>query len=108
MKNLLENARVLSAVVGNIESCECSFQDKGLESLSCSLNKNEKDEIIVDIVGSFDIDKILLNIQEEIRKETCAQIDDWVKEMEKDFGSIDPKTFSKYKSTKSDDVTSFD
>lgn len=203
MKNLLENARVLSAVVGNIESCECSFQDKGLESLSCSLNKNEKDEIIVDIVGSFDIDKILLNIQkditlyggdkflprvedkfsfifeqmkeirktfnymiesfqvsfnsdkegklimdivcsinaskfrkkgnevlsekrkkadldyeeitksvkktcEEIRKETCAQIDDLAKEMEKDFGSIDPKTFSKSKSTKSDDVTSFD
>ena len=50
MKNLLENARVLSAVVGNIESCERSFQDKGLESLSFSLNKNEKDEIIVDIV----------------------------------------------------------
>lgn len=204
MKNLLENARVLSAVVGNIESCECSFQNKGLESLTCSLNKNEKDEIIVDIVGSFDVDKILLNIQkditlyggdkflprgedkfsfifeqmkeirktfnymiesfqvsfnsdkeegklimdivysinaskfrkkgnevlsekrkeadldyeeitksvkktcEEIRKETCAQIDDWAKEMEKDFGSIDPKTFSKSKSTKSDDVTLFD
>ena len=66
MKNLLENARVLSAVVGNIESCERSFQDKGLESLSCSLNKNEKDEIIVDIVGSFDIDKVLLNIQKDI------------------------------------------
>lgn len=203
MKTLLENARVLSAVVGNIESCERSFQDKGLESLSCSLNKNEKDEIIVDIVGSFDIDKVLLNIQkdinlyggdkflphgddkfsfifeqmkeirktfnymiesfqvsfnsdkegrlimdvvcslnaskfrkkgnevlsekrkeedldyeeitksvkktcEEIRKETCAQIDDWAKEMEKDFGSIDPKTFSKSKSTKSDDVISSD
>ena len=203
MKNLLENARVLSAVVGNIESCERSFQDKGLESLSFSLNKNEKDEIIVDIVGSFDVDNILLNIQkditlyggdkflprgedkfsfifeqmkeirktfnymiesfqvsfnsdkegklimdivcsinaskfrkkgnevlsekrkeadldyeeitksvkktcEEIRKETCAQIDDWVKEMENDFGSIDPKTFSKSKSTKSDDVISSD
>lgn len=66
MKTLLENARVLSAVVGNIESCERSFQDKGLESLSCSLNKNEKDEIIVDIVGSFDIDKVLLNIQKDI------------------------------------------
>lgn len=203
MKNLLENARVLSTVVGDIESCERSFQDKGLESLSFSLNKNEKDEVIVDIILSFDVDKVLLNIQkdvnlyggdkflphgddkfsfifdqmkeirktfdymiesfqvsfnsdkegklimdiacslnaskfrkkgnevlsekrkeadldyeeitksvertcEEIRKETCAQINDWAKEMEKDFGSIDPKTFSKSKSTKSDDVTSFD
>ncbi len=25
----------------------------------------------------------------------CAQIDDWAREMEKDLGSIDPKTFSK-------------
>ena len=202
MKNLLENARVLS-VVADIESCERSFQTKGLESLSFSLNKNEKDEVIVDIVSSFDVDKVLLNIQkdinlyredkflphgdnkisfilnqmkeiretfnymiesfqvsfnsdkegklimdivcsinaskfrkkgnevlsekrkeadldyeeitksvkktcEEIRKETCAQINDWAKEMEKDFGSIDPKTFSKSKSTKSDDVISSD
>lgn len=66
MKNLLENAKVLSAVVGNIESCERSFQDKGLESSSFSLNKNEKDEVIVDIVGSFDIDKVLDKIQEDI------------------------------------------
>lgn len=66
MKNLLENARVLSAVVGNIENCERSFQDKGLESLSISLNKNEKDEVIVDIVGSFDIDKVLEKIQEDV------------------------------------------
>ena len=200
----LKNTKMLAAIVANIESCERSFQTKGLESLSFSLNKNEKDEVIVDIVSSFDVDKVLLNIQkdinlygedkflphgdnkisfilnqmkeiretfnymiesfqtsfnsdkegklvmditcsinaskfrkkgnevlsferkkntsldyeelskevertcEEIRKETCAQIDDWAKEMEKDFGSIDPKTFSKSKSTKSDDVTLFD
>lgn len=199
----LENTKMLAAIVANIESCERSFQTKGLESLSVSLNKNEKDEVIVDIIGSFDVDKILLNIQEdiilygedkflphednkisfilnqmkeirktfdymiesfqtsfnsdkegklvmditcsinaskfrkkgnevlsferkkntsldyeelskevertceEIRKETSAQIDDWAKEMEKDFGSIDPKTFSK-KSSKSDDTTSSD
>lgn len=66
MKNLLENARVLSAVVGNIESCERSFQNNGLESLSFSLNKNEKDEVIVDIVGSFDVDKVLEKIQEDV------------------------------------------
>jgi hypothetical protein len=66
MKNLLENARVLSAVVGNIENCERSFQDKGLESLSVSLNKNETNEVIVDIVGSFDVDKVLEKIQEDI------------------------------------------
>lgn len=199
----LENTKMFAAIVANIESCERSFQTKGLESLSFSLNKNEKDEVIVDIVSSFDVDKVLLNIQkdinlygedkflphgdnkisfilnqmkeiretfnymiesfqvsfnsdkegklimdivcsinaskfrkkgnevlsekrkeadldyeeitksvkktcEEIRKETCAQIDYLAKEMEKDFGSIDPKTFSKSKSTKSDDVTSSD
>lgn len=200
----LENTKTLGAIVSTIENCERSFQTKGLESLSFSLNKNEKDEIIVDIVGSFDVNKVLENIQkdiilygedkflphgdnkfafifeqmkevrktfdymiesfqtsfnsdkegklvmditcsinaskfrkkgnevlsferkkntsldyeelskevertcEEIRKETFAQIDDWAKEMEKDFGSIDPKTFSKSKATKSDDVTSFD
>lgn len=57
---------MLAAIVANIESCERSFQTKGLESLSVSLNKNEKDEVIVDIIGSFDVDKILLNIQEDI------------------------------------------
>lgn len=66
MKNLLENTKMLGAIVSNIENCERSFQDKGLESLSFSLNKNEKDEVIVDIVGSFDVDKILEKIQEDI------------------------------------------
>lgn len=62
----LENTKMLAAIVANIESCERSFQTKGLESSSFSLNKNEKDEVIVDIIGSFDVDKILLNIQEDI------------------------------------------
>ena len=66
MKNLLENAKMLGAIVSNIENCERSFQAKGLESLSCSLNKNEKDEVIVDIVGSFDVDKVLEKIQEDV------------------------------------------
>ena len=38
MKNLLENARVLSAVVGNIESYERSFQDKGLLNIQKDIN----------------------------------------------------------------------
>lgn len=59
MKNLLENTKMLGAIVSNIENCERSFQDKGLESLSVSLNKNETNEVIVDIVGSFDVDKVL-------------------------------------------------
>lgn len=66
MKNLLENTKMLGAIVSNIENCERSFQTKGLESLSVSLNKNEKDEVIVDIVGSFDVDKVLEKIQEDV------------------------------------------
>lgn len=66
MKSFLENQKMLGAIVSNIENCERSFQDKGLESLSLSLNKNEKDEVIVDIVGSFDVDKVLEKIQEDI------------------------------------------
>lgn len=173
----LENTKMLAAIVANIESCEHS-QTKGLESSSFSFLFNEKDELIVDIVSSFDVDKVLLNIQKDINlygedkflphgdnkisfilnqmkeiretfnymiesfqvsfnsdkegklimnivcslnaskfrkkgnevlsEKTCSQINDWAKEMEKDFGSIDPKTFSKSKSTKSDDVTSSD
>lgn len=62
----LENAKTLSAIVNTIENTERSFQEKGLESLSFSLNKNEKDEVIVDIVGSFDVDKVLEKIQEDL------------------------------------------
>lgn len=62
----LENDKTLSAIVNTIENTERSFQEKGLESLSFSLNKNEKDEVIVDIVGSFDVDKVLEKIQEDL------------------------------------------
>lgn len=63
---LLENVKTLGAIVSTIENTERSFQDKGLESLSISLNKNEKNEVIVDIVGSFDVDKVLEKIQEDV------------------------------------------
>jgi hypothetical protein len=66
MKNLLENTKMLSAIVANIESFERSFKDKGLEGLSFSLGKNEKDEITVNIEGSFDVDKLLVNIREDL------------------------------------------
>lgn len=62
----LENAKTLGVIVSTIENTERSFQEKGLESLSVSLNKNEKDEVIVDIVGSFDVDKVLEKIQEDV------------------------------------------
>lgn len=62
----LENAKTLGAIVSTIENTERSFQEKGLESLSFSLNKNKKDEVIVDIVGSFDVDKVLEKIQEDL------------------------------------------
>lgn len=77
------------------------FRKKGNEVLSFERKKNT----------SLDYEELSKEVErtcEEIRKETSAQIDDWVEEMKKDFGSIDPKTFSKSKSTKSDDVTSFD
>ena len=60
------NTKMLAAIVDNIESCYRSFQTKGLESLSCSLNKNEKDEVIVDIEASYDVDKVLEKIQEDV------------------------------------------
>lgn len=66
MKSFLENTKMLGAIVANIENCERSFQNNGLESSSFSLNKNEKDEVIVDIVGSFDVDKVLEKIQEDV------------------------------------------
>lgn len=66
MKNLLENTKMLSSIIANIESFERSFKDKGLEGLSLSLGKNEKDEITVNIEGSFDVDKLLVNIREDL------------------------------------------
>lgn len=66
MKNLLENNKMLVNIVSGIENCEESFKVKGLESMSCSLNRNEQKEVIVDIVASFDIDKVLVNIKENL------------------------------------------
>lgn len=60
----LENQKTLAAIVANIEKCEETFKD--LESMSCSLNRNEQKDVIVDIVASFDVDKILVNIQEDL------------------------------------------
>lgn len=85
--------------------------------IACSLNaskfRKKGNEVLSEKKKEADLDyeeitKSVKKTCEEIRKETCAQIDDWAKEMEKDFGSIDPKTFSKSKSTKSDDITSSD
>lgn len=66
MENLFRNTRTLAAIVASIENCEESFKVKGLESMSCSLNRNEQKEVIVDIVASFDIDKVLVNIKENL------------------------------------------
>lgn len=66
MRNLLENGKMLDGIVASIESQERSFKDKGLEGISCSLNKNEQDEIIADIEASFDVDKLLVNIREDL------------------------------------------
>lgn len=63
---LFENVKMLSAIVTNIDRFERTFKDKGLEGMSGSLGKNEKGEIIVNIEGSFDVDKLLVNIREDI------------------------------------------
>lgn len=66
MENLFRNTRSLAAIVNNIEKCEDSFKIKGLESMSYSLNRNEQKEVIVDIIASFDIDKVLVNVKEDL------------------------------------------
>lgn len=66
MEKLFKNTSTLAAIVASIENCEESFKVKGLESMSCSLNRNEQKEVIVDIVASFDIDKVLINIREDL------------------------------------------
>lgn len=60
----LENTETLSAIVASIERFEDTFKVKGLESMYCSLNRNEQKEVIVYIEGSFDVDKVLTNIRE--------------------------------------------
>lgn len=62
----LENTETLSAIVASIEKFEDTFKVKGLESMYCSLNRNEQKEVIVYIEGSFDVDKVLTNIREDL------------------------------------------
>ena len=62
----LENTETLSAIVASIERFEDTFKVKGLESMYCSLNRNEQKEVIVYIEGSFDVDKVLTNIREDL------------------------------------------
>ena len=62
----LENTETLSAIVASIERFEDTFKVKGLESMYCSLNRNEQKEVIVYIEGSFDVDKVLTNISEDL------------------------------------------
>lgn len=62
----LENTETLAAIVASIERFEDTFKVKGLESMYCSLNRNEQKEVIVYIEGSFDVDKVLTNIREDL------------------------------------------
>lgn len=62
----LENTETLSAIVASIEKFEDTFKVKGLESMYCSLNRNEQKEVIVYIEGSFEVDKVLTNIREDL------------------------------------------
>lgn len=66
MEKLFRNTSTLAAIVANLERCEDSFKVKGLEGMSCSLNRNEQKEVIVNIEASFDVDKILVNIREDL------------------------------------------
>lgn len=66
MENLFRNTRTLAAIVANIESCEDSFKVKGLERMYCSLKRNEQKEVIINIEASFDVDKVLTNIREDL------------------------------------------
>ena len=66
MKNLFENTETLAAIVAKIENFEDIFKVKGLENMSCSFKRNEQKEVIVDIEASFDVDKVLVNIREDL------------------------------------------
>lgn len=66
MKNLFENTETLAAIVAKIENFEDTFKVKGLENMSCSFKRNEQKEVIVDIEASFDVDKVLVNIRENL------------------------------------------
>lgn len=66
MEKLFRNTSTLAAIVANLERCEDSFKVKGLEGMTCSLNRNEQKDVIVDIEASFDVDKVLVNIREDL------------------------------------------
>lgn len=66
MEKLFRNTSTLAAIVAKIENFEDTFKIKGLENMSCSFKRNEQKEIIVDIEASFDVDKVLVNIREDL------------------------------------------
>ena len=66
MEKLFRNTSTLAAIVAKIENFEDTFKVKGLENMSCSFKRNEQKEVIVDIEASFDVDKILVNIREDL------------------------------------------
>lgn len=66
MEKLFRNTSTLAAIVVKIENFEDTFKVKGLENMSCSFKRNEQKEVIVDIEASFDVDKVLVNIREDL------------------------------------------
>lgn len=66
MEKLFKNYETLSAIINSLERFEDSFKVKGLEGMTCSLNRNEYKDVIVDIEASFDVDKVLVNIREDL------------------------------------------
>ena len=66
MEKLFRNTSTLAAIVAKIENFEDTFKVKGLENMSCSFKRNEQKEVMVDIEASFDVDKVLVNIREDL------------------------------------------
>ena len=66
MEKLFKNYETLSAIINSLERFEDSFKVKGLENMSCSFKRNEQKDVIVDIEASFDVDKVLTNIREDL------------------------------------------
>lgn len=66
MEKLFRNTSTLAAIVAKIENFEDTFKVKGLENMSCSFKRNEQKDVIVDIEASFDVDKVLVNIREDL------------------------------------------
>lgn len=66
MEKLFRNTSTLAAIVAKIENFEDTFKVKGLENMYCLFKRNEQKEVIVDIEASFDVDKVLVNIREDL------------------------------------------